>query len=202
MLNRACRILQSNQEDQSSTRPSQSGSAAAAAGLSSDMRIYLWKRIMLKINLLFQMIAMHVKTKTILGETAFNSLFPQGQQSLSAHQKAPTQYRFIKGQVVGQPLTRGEGRKDIAKAHMDPVMCQHPVESMIPRGNKTSKWWTCQKCQSRWARLETPDIPFAQDQDLILFGKHAGTSYQEMLQQDPEYCNWVLETVQNAGQEI
>ena len=157
---------------------------------------------MLKINLLFQMIAMQVKTKTILGETAFKSLFPQGQQSLSPHQQAPTKYRFIKGQAVGQPLSKGEGKKDSAKAHMDPVMCQHPAESMIPRGNKTSKWWTCQKCQSRWVRLETPDVPVVQDQDLILFGKHAGSTYWEMLHQDPGYCNWVLETVQNSGQEI
>ena len=80
------------------------------------------------------MIAMQVKTKTILGETAFKSLFPQHQQSLSLHQQAPMKYRFIKGQAVGQPRSKGEGKKDSAKAHMDPVMCQHPAESMIPSG--------------------------------------------------------------------
>ena len=61
-----------------------------------------------------------VKTKTILGEAAF----PVAQPGLSAHQLffGPTKYRFLKGQVVGQPFTRGEGKKDSANAHMDPVM--------------------------------------------------------------------------------
>ena len=143
MLNRACRILQSS-ESQSSTGPSQSGSVAASAGLSSGERISLWKRLLLKINLLFQMIAMQVKAKTNLGEAAFNGLFPAAQPSLSSQAShGPTKRRSLKGQVVGQSLARGEGKKDSVKAHMDPTMCRHPETHMIPRGDATTKRWIC-----------------------------------------------------------
>ena len=37
---------------------------------------------MFKINLLFQMMAMQVKTKPILGDEAFNALFPVAQPLL------------------------------------------------------------------------------------------------------------------------
>ena len=80
-------------------------------------------------------------------------------------------------------------------------MCRHPENHMIPRGNKTTKWWLCQQCQSRWARLQpsevTPQHGLPQDNDLVIFGNHAGSMYAEVLQEH-QYCIWVLETVQHA----
>ena len=32
----------------------------------------------------------------------------------------------------------------------------------------------------------------------MIFGKHARSIYAEMLQRNPSYCDWVMDTVQNA----
>ena len=77
-----------------------------------------------------------------------------------------------------------------------------PRDAHDPRGNKTTKWWICQQCQSRWARLQplevTPRHGVAQDKDLVIFGKHAGSTYAQMLQREPLYSDWVRDTVRHA----
>ena len=40
----------------------------------------------------------------------------------------------------------------------------------------------------------TPQHGVAQDNDLVIFGKHAGATHLEMLQEDPQYRNWVMDT--------
>ena len=79
---------------------------------------------------------------------------------------------------------------------------------MKARGNKNSKWFTCAHCQSRWERLEmtgaaasTSDLAAAaaeqpiHERDLVGFGKFAALSYRQLLDQQPEYCEWVLSTI-------
>jgi hypothetical protein len=160
----------------------------------------MWKRLLLKINVMFQMLAMQVKTKTILGEKAYDALFQMGPQKLTAQNVQPVRYRFIRGQVVGQALPRGQGKKDSIKAHMDPAMCLHPEKSMMARGNAKTQWWTCQVCLSRWARLAQAEVTtqtgMPQDQDLVIFGKYTGSTYLEVLQ-DATYCNWIMDTMEN-----
>jgi hypothetical protein len=115
-------------------------------------------------------------------------------------------YRFVRGEVVGKPLERGQGKVDLQRANKDPTMCLHPDASMVSRGNKeSSKWWLCKDCVSRWERLPSNYLaalnsvaqertPLDRDLHLLTWGKHAGTTYQEVFHTDPSYVKWVLET--------
>ena len=81
---------------------------------------------------------------------------------------------------------------------MDPAMCQHPEDSMAPRGNKANKWWTCTKCASRWARTDLAIVNESAEpmgEDLVTFGKHMGKTYAQVYQEDQSYCEWVMTTV-------
>ena len=144
------------------------------ARLSITERLSRWRSLLLKINLVFQMIATQSKTKMLLGEAVFDSMFPATQAKTASLQHI--QYHILKGQVVGKSLPPGEGPKDQKKAHMDPAMCGHQEADMVSRGNKISQWWTCKKCLSRWARPPMTDLApedgAPQDQDLVIFGKY------------------------------
>ena len=69
---------------------------------------------------------------------------------------------------------------------------------MKERGNRGNKWWFCAKCMSRWVRtdlaLVNTETPEPNSQDLVTFGKHMGKTYEQVLQ-DPQYCNWIMDTV-------
>lgn len=80
-------------------------------------------------------------------------------------------------------------------------MCQHPSQDMKPRGNKASKWWTCNLCQSRWTRrtadaqdeqaaLNLPLTP----EDLVAFGRFSARQYGDVMMNEEDYCQWVLAT--------
>ena len=73
---------------------------------------------------------------------------------------------------------------------------------MIARGNAKTKWWTCQLCLSRWAKLAPGEVTaqtrMPQDQDLVIFGKYTGSNYLETFQ-DATYCNWIMDTVENES---
>ena len=193
MLNRACRILQSVENPGTAS----ASGAAAAAGLSESERIARWRTLIIKMQLLFQMIAMQTKVKCLLGQAVFDQLLPTATAAASSSQQ-PIKYRIIKEQIVGKPLPPGEGPKDQKTAHMDPAMCAHNNADMMPRGNAKNQWWTCKKCLTRWERLPVSAINSMeaepQDGDLVTFGKFMGSTYLEVLQQAPEYCAWVSQT--------
>jgi hypothetical protein len=144
---------------------------------------------------MFSTIAAQTKAKLLLGMDVYERVFKTATTAKVKDWTGPL--RFCKGQAVGQPRDSGAGPKDLQKAHMDPTMCQHNDQDMMPRGNKTDKWWTCQKCLSRWDRipdaspssLATPD-----DEDLVTFGKHAGSTFLTVFLEDTPYCEWVLRT--------
>ena len=197
MWNRACRILST---PENSPPTGKSATAAAVAKLSESERVSMWRSLFIKISLVFQMIATQTKTKMLLGDKVFHSLFPIVQGKVNS--QPPTPFRIIKGQVVGKLLPRGEGKKDALTAHMDPAMCSHQEPDMVARANKQIQWWTCKKCQSRWERapmdnwlhLDSPPL----SEDLVIFGKYMGSTYKEVLTDAP-YCQWVMTTV-DAGE--
>jgi hypothetical protein len=198
MFNRACHILgQSTEKKTASETP---GSAAGVARLSECERLSRWKSLLLKISLVFQTIAQTTKAKFLLGNLVFENMFQS--KKLNSALQQPIHYRFVRGQVVGRILPPGSGKKDQNKAHMDPAMCAHQDEDLLARGNKVQQWWTCKKCLSRWERLESSEVTSKtaepQDQDLVTFGKHSGSTYLEVYQKDQPYCTWISEALSHG----
>ena len=150
----------------------------------------------IKIQLVFQTIFQQTKAKALLGQTVYNQLF---QVKVVSMDTPPQKYRFVKGQALGKALPQGEGKKDQTTAHMDPTMCQHPDDEMLLRGNKGNLWWTCKKCLSRWERIPASQINTQTGEpvgtDRLTFGKHAGETYEEVYQNDQQYCSWAEWTV-------
>ena len=158
----------------------------------------MWRRLVLKIVWLFQMIDQRCRTKAILGEKVYDAWFTVPMPQSVSQSSQPVVHRIINGQVVGRQLERGEGAKDRLKATMDPIMCQHPTENMKARGNAKALWWFCEKCASRWHRQAVSEVNQSVEprtEDLITFGKHAGKKYVEVYMHEPKYCEWVMETV-------
>ena len=127
MYNRACRILQTdasvpqNQPPHMRTTPHR---------LTIHQVVSRWRCLILRVSLIFQMIAQRSKVKMLLGQEVFNLWFSPAVQETTSRASQPTLSRVIKGQAVGRRLPMGEGEVDKQKAHMDPSMCLHPESSM------------------------------------------------------------------------
>ena len=53
------------------------------------------------------------------------------------------------------PIGRGKALSiSKGKFSMPAEQCEHPTESVKPRGNNVAIWWTCVLCGSRWERVE------------------------------------------------
>jgi hypothetical protein len=196
MFQRACRILK-NSEPEREPSTATSSTRAATARWSEQERLSHWKSLLLKVFLLFQTIAQQTKSKLMLGETVYNYMF---QTKVICPAPERTQSRFVRGEAVGKPLPRGEGKTDRAKAHVDPVMCLHPDEDMLARGNKTTAWWTCKKCNSRWERTNSfVSTHQPTDLEMVRFGKHAGTTFQDLYANDLSYCLWAVRTAEEEA---
>jgi hypothetical protein len=195
MLNRACRILGSTPESPAIVSPP---TVAATARLSSHERLSRWKSLMLKIQQMFYCLWIQTKTALLLGQPVYNQLFNARQYQIAT--PPSTKLRFIRGEVVGKQLPRGQGKEDASTAHVNPGLCHHPEDTMKPRGNLGNKWWTCKKCLCRWERLShseiTPTTGTVDHLDLMTFGKHTGETYQEIAMHDPSYCIWARRTVE------
>ena len=62
-------------------------------------------------------------------------------------------------------------------------------------------WWTCAACGKRWERIPLTEFEPSMsnpldDNDILTFGKHLGYTYLQVWKQDPNYCQWVLETAE------
>ena len=196
MLGRACRIL-----DPLASRKGgeeKSSSPGKFHRLSSQERTCLWRTLLLKVSLLFRTLQQLGKAQILLGKETYDRIFGMSQSQLSNQE--PVQFRMVKGEVVGRRLTAGGGKVDLKRAHKDPTMCEHPHHSMKARSNKTAKWWTCVDCLSRWERLPANTLlemnPEDLGQEMVSFGKHAGSTYQQVKQEDPKYCQWVMQTTE------
>ena len=159
----------------------------------------MWKSLVIKLGLVIQYLMHQTKVQQLLGLPVFNALFNVQVPHMSISTPPLTKFRFLKGQVVGKQLPPGEGAKDKKKAHMDPAMCTHPETSMMPRGNRLNKWWTCEKCLSRWQRLTQVEVTNVGEevhhQDLMTFGMYCGDTYQSVAMNHHDYCTWAMKTI-------
>ena len=160
-----------------------------------------WKCLVLKIQVLFQVLTVQDKAKQLLGETVYNRLLGPAKE---AQKGLPTvDYRHCMGELMGKPLTPSTAKK----AAVDPVMCKHPTSHMRKRSNKKEckglNWFTCLQCNSRWERLKPSDledsgvpVPAYNAEDLVTFGKHTGSTLLEVWIQDRQYCEWAMQTME------
>jgi len=103
--------------------------------------------------------------------------------------------------VVGKQLEQGKGVKDAANFTHDPSVCQHPSHLMKGRGGKNDRWWTCIACGSRWERLPLTHFEeneAASDRTVITFGQYMGATFGGIWKKDPQYCNWIMSTVESG----
>ena len=141
--------------------------------------------------LVLQTVSQTTKCQMLLGKAVYQQLFQIAQPVVNT---VKVQYRYLRGQVIGKALPRGTGQVDLKNATMDPAMCQHPADKMVPRGNKTDKWWLCKACVSRWERLETiptlssQSITVDPSQEILPFGRYMGRTYAQIFEDDPMYC--------------
>jgi hypothetical protein len=94
--------------------------------------------------------------------------------------------RVVNGEIMGKLLQDSETGLPTKEA----MLCPH--KNLQRRGNKWRKWFVCKDCLQRWERTEMPSqasVPCAED--LMLFGHHAGQTYEEVRIGYPSYTTWV-----------
>jgi len=165
----------------------------------------MWKRLVLKANLLFNYHRERNRVALLLGEQALK--VPSDQPETEGFQLIETLPEFTRVLpfqrqqfVVGKSRPPGEGKIDAQKFTHDPLICQHPSDRLAARGGK-DKWWTCLACGNRFDRIPLSEFEPTQgapvsDKDLITFGTHMGHTYQHVWNKHQGYCQWVLQTAE------
>jgi hypothetical protein len=154
--------------------------------------------ICLKLLWVLRSIGIKRATQAVLGADAYRRIFQQAptMTNESTGETVVNVMRIIKGQVVGRSLAASEGGKAVAT--QDPCLCQHPEGEMVARGNRTDKWWTCKLCLSRWERTGLPTAPTGNPKasEVMTIGRQMGKTFDVIFQQEKEYCQWVLQSVE------
>ena len=192
---RACRIAQG--QSSSSNQESQPGTTTNDARLTTEQRLARWKIFALKLFMVLDNFLLKKRTQAALGKDAYLRIFQQARNQ--GDTPPPQVSKVINGEVVGKPLPPGEGNVEV-----EPEQCQHPVNRMIRHGNRTSKWWTCHQCQSRWERMtieQAMPTGIPRGTEALLFGKHAGQTFAQVFDNLPSYTQWVIKTAQEHGDE-
>ena len=107
--------------------------------------------------------------------------------------------------AVGPRILPASDPTDLQNVTHDPELCQHPNSSMMGRGGTEDfRSWLCSACGARWEALPVVNYEksldeVTMDQDLITFGKYAGSTYHDLLMKDLPYCKWVISTAQQPS---
>jgi len=193
---RVCRLLNIG-NSQSSTEPA--AVRTTAARLDETQRLARWRIFILKAFLMIDVFEHQRKVLYLLGADAYKRLCHRIQtQQEHGSQVAAAVTNVINGEAVGKPMKAGDGQ-----ATVDPMMCSHPTSAMKRRGNK-KKWWTCTQCQSRWERHTLAEVTpegVPQGTEVLLEGTHAGTTFSDIFETQPNYCRWVMITLEQ-GEEV
>ena len=153
-----------------------------------------WRTLVIKLMVILRVHDMKNKAMNMLGRNAylrvFNKISDQKQQDTKVN-------KVINREIVGKVLDKPAQGPIIT----DPSLCEHPYNKMKRHGNKTTKWWTCTECQTRFERKELEDLKPAgpmRDQDLVLFGMHVGKTYLQIYNEQPSYAQWVMQTAESG----
>ena len=210
MSRRAARIM--NNEPPPSTT---SSGGRKFRKYTEEQIIYRWKRVSHLITLFFQHIQlkdflMWKMPKDTIDPSSSDSEYekvdvPEPGEARSSKDK-PMPWRVETHQnvkyVIGRQLAPGQGKVDKLKITHDPLVCQHPTESLLGRGGRGEfNWWHCQACGSRFKRIPLSQFEVSRDNigsDILNFGQHLGKSCNTVYNRHPEYCVWVITTVETG----
>ena len=145
-----------------------------------------WGTILLKIELLMRVFQIKNMTKILLGEQNYLRLCGKVRH-LPEAPEAPEITKVIQGEVVGkQKAEPGDG-----EVKVDPDICQHPEKDMKRRGNRKSRWWTCDLCQTRWERRTVDSVLMTGPvggNEILLTEKYLCKTFNSVMLSDPSYC--------------
>ena len=193
MLGRVARVLSGTSSGENAA--TSNGSGGVVARLSEYERDHRWKRVLSKTLFIMRNVAMRLAGEAIFGKEIYAKIFlsvkdleHKGGPGSTTNREPP---RIIDNEVVGVPLARSGNHFGMT----NPDMCDHPESSMIKRGNKKEKWWTCKLCGSRWTRSELWALHGTEPEatEWIGFGKYRGEQMAVVRLADPGYCQWVLD---------
>jgi hypothetical protein len=114
------------------------------ARLTPEQRNARWRRIILKILWVLRAVSVKLATVSALGTEAYRAII-EGTKAPTAGSNQNQVLRIYNGEGVG-PLIESS-----TKGSIHPDMCQH--SSLIRRGNRSSRWWTCRDCENRYQRI-------------------------------------------------
>ena len=192
---RAWRVVQGLSGSSQDRNPT-SSSQASTANLSESERRARWKIVTLKLLWVLRNYLMKSCTQAALGRDAYQRIFHRIKNK--SESSKGTVNRVINGEIVGKMLPAGTNKNQDDSTPAD--MCLHEAKFMRPRGNRTTNWWTCLNCHSRWERRkreETPVTGTPTDHEMLTFGKHAGKTFLETATAHPDYCQWIIQTADN-----
>ena len=202
---RASRIASASAPS-SSKGSGKSGKPGRKTHFLSDEKLWqAWKRMHLKIMALLGYLMTKTRCKLLLGEQTFRRLTkPAVQKVQDGPDKTTEVQRMVRGELVGKKLDNDWKPKDKRPKEADPNICQHPENRMERASNKRPDGkgmdsWICKMCHTRWERLQVNQVAAtatAKDTDLVMFGKHQGRTYLEILTEFPKYRDWVIEASQ------
>jgi hypothetical protein len=134
---RAARILEGI-----SAAVSSASAAARVAILTPGQRLARWWSMVLKLLWVFRALSTKTATTAVIGVEAYRAIV----EGVRTGDKPPPEiFRICHGEGVGRPLPA------TTSGTVSPTMCQHA--ELARRGNKSSRWWTCKRCSSRWERV-------------------------------------------------
>jgi len=167
-----------------------------ATGLTQNQRLARWVKMVRRFLFIDAAMQSLWRATAVMSErTAKNFMEWIGKDNtkLRNDEEEAKRVRVIAGEAVGRTLVPSTSTKH--PAELAPAECPHATENMVRRSNKQRTWWTCKKCHSRWERyiLKEPGMCLL-DSDILPFGKHAGLTYQHVLQNYPGYCAWIVDT--------
>jgi len=187
-------MLSGNSRDQTHS----SASPASTAKLTESERNARWKIVTIKLLWVLRNFLMKNCTQAVLGREAYQRIFHRIKSSAESSRGIVN--RVINGEIVGKALS-SNASLDTPVINL-PEMCQHESRYMKTRGNRTTKWWTCVSCQSRWERRPldtTPATGPPTDTEVLTFGKFVGQTYLQTATMNPNYCKWILQTADGDG---
>ena len=106
---RACRIAQG--QSSSSNQESQPGTTTNDARLTTEQRLARWKILALKLFMVLDNFHLKKRTQAVLGKDAYLRIFHQVKDQVDA--PPPQVSNVINGEIVGKPLSPGEGSVEV-----------------------------------------------------------------------------------------
>ena len=180
---------------------------AAAGARSEEWLTSSWRRLCLRAFFVIRAVA----SSLILGE--FENLRQEqqrrsllaagftGQEAtlvIEAGQESGPATAHSRSKEYHGPTGRGKALSISKGKFSRPAeQCEHPTESVKPRGNNVAIWWTCVLCGSRWERVEEAlEDPYPEQPDEAA-GEVLEDPYPE---KTDEAANWPTSSAVGSGE--